>query len=63
VSGPPGPPGVTPEEVDVLRRLSQEYRDDADHIGILLQQLDSDIKDLSKRVSMLEQRVFKPRKH
>jgi hypothetical protein len=48
--GPQGPPGVTPEELQELRNLTQEFRND-------LQQLGANVRDIQNRLDQLARDV------
>lgn len=57
--GPIGPPGMTPAEVDELRRLTQTFKDELAALGVNMADVKRRLDDLDKRVGAIERRLDK----
>jgi len=55
--GPIGPPGMTPEEVATLRRLTQEFRDELASLGQTVAGINRKLDNLAKEVAELRTRL------
>jgi hypothetical protein len=48
--GDVGPPGMTPAEVDELRRLTQDFKNELTQLGVNMKDVQNRLADLDKRV-------------
>jgi len=56
-TGPMGPPGMTPEEVATLRRLTQEFRDELGVLGNSVKAINAKVDALGRAVEDLRNQV------
>jgi hypothetical protein len=56
-AGPQGPPGMTPAEVDELRRLTQQFKDELASLGMNMKDVQSKLDNLAQQVAAINRRL------